>query len=378
MQNDRLSCIFRDFLWVGNMWKSIWSKIREYMDIEPDPEVAKAENQKTVRLILLAGLLNSIFLIVLEKVFLGNPRNEMIIGCGFFVFFLAFTFVNWTSLKEHITVEMELMILAMLILIAFVDYFPGVRTSAFLFLIMLALLPPLVFDKPWKLLLIVLVAGILAFFFNLHVADEAIRTRNLIRILSVTFLSSVFSCHYSHSRCRSVQIRKSTQIVADHDPLTGIYNRGGGSALIRSCVEQHESGTFMIIDIDDFKIVNDCYGHQKGDDILKEVAKTLQASFKQTDIVMRMGGDEFIVYALGMVDYAVSCKRLEQLGEAIRAIMISKKDGRFVTVSVGGAINDGSYPDYESLYKAADQYLYKTKAKGKDGYSLLGTSYKAG
>lgn len=234
----------------------------------------------------------------------------------------------------------------------------------------------MIFDKPWKLLAIVLAAGVCAFAFNLRVYDEATRAHNMIRIVSVTFVAGVFTSYFSHARSRSVHMRKSTQVVAEHDPLTGIFNRGGGSMMIRGCVERHESGTFLIIDIDDFKLVNDHYGHQKGDEILKSVAKTLQTSFKKTDIVMRMGGDEFIIYATGMVDYAVTCRRLEQLNEAIRTIIISKKDGNNVTVSIGGAINDGSYPDYETLYKAADQYLYQAKAKGKDGYALLGTSYK--
>jgi diguanylate cyclase (GGDEF)-like protein len=89
-----------------------------------------------------------------------------------------------------------------------------------------------------------------------------------------------------------------------------------------------------------------------------------------------MGGDEFIIYASGMVDYDVSSRRLEHLNQEIHKVMVSVEDDVYVTVSIGGAINDGSYPSYEDLYKAADRYLYQTKAKGKDGYSLLGTSFK--
>ena len=354
----------------------IWSSIKDYLNIEPDPEVAKRENHKAVKLILTAGLLNSLLLIALEKALYGHIRSEMFIGCGLFAFLLAFSFMNWYVLKNHITGEMEIFIFVIMVLIAFVDYNPGVKVSAFLFPILLVVLPPMIFEKPWKLLLMVLAASVCALLFNRGVLDDFVRTRNLIEITSVTFLSGVFTCYFSHARCKSVHMRKSTQVVADHDPLTGILNRGGGSMMIRGCVERQESGTFLIIDIDDFKLVNDHYGHQKGDDVLKAVAKTLQTSFKQTDIVMRMGGDEFIIYALGMVDYNVSCKRLDQLCAAIHNIMISKEDGIHVTVSVGGAINDGSYPDYETLYKAADQYLYQAKARGKDGYSLLGTSFK--
>ena len=354
----------------------IWHRITAYMNIEPDPEVAKSENLKALRLILMTGFLNSILLIVLEQALYGVSRYESKIGCGIFAFFLAFSFFNWSVLKDHITVEMELVILGMLLLVAFVDYNPGVKVSAFLFLIMLVLLPAMIFDRPWKLMLIILIPSLFALLFHLRITDEAVRNQNTIRIVCVTFLSCVFTCYFSHARSHSVHMRKTTQVVAQHDPLTGIFNRGGGIMLIRECIERHESGTFLIIDIDDFKLVNDNYGHQKGDEVLKKVAQTLQSSCKQSDIVMRMGGDEFIIYARGMVDYKVSCKRLSQMGAAIRTIMVDEKNGVNVTVSIGGAINDGTYPDYESLYKAADQYLYQTKAKGKNGYSLLGTSFK--
>ena len=358
------------------MIKKVWSNIRDYMNIALDPDIARIENHRSLKLILLVGLIAALMRVGLERILYGRPTYESVIGSGLFAFFLAFSFMNWSALRNIVTLTMEIVILGMLILIAFADYRPGVKEAAFLFLILLVVFPPMIFEKPWKLLLMILAAAVCAFVFNLHIEEEAIRSQNIIRILIVTFVSAVFTSYFSHARIRSVHMRQSTQDVAEHDPLTGIYNRGGGTMLIRGCVQRHESGTFLIIDIDDFKLVNDNYGHQKGDDILKEVAAALQTSFKNSDIVMRMGGDEFIIYAIGMVDYQVSCRRLEQLNEVIRSIMIDKKSGSYVTVSIGGAINDGSYPDYETLYKAADQYLYQTKARGKDGYSLLGTSYR--
>ena len=359
----------------GDM-KTIWNRIIGFLNIEPDPEIARAENFKTAKLILLIGLLGGLLRIALERILYGQPLYEAMIFCGVFGFLLIFCSVNWYDLKRFSTALVKMAILCILLAVAFFDYYPSVSVSAFLFLLLLVILPPMVFDKPWKLLAIVLAAGMIALVFNRMVLDEAVRTQNILRIILVTFLSSVFTGYFSFSRIRSLQMRQSTQVEAEHDPLTGLYNRGGGVMLIRRCVERHESGAFLIIDIDDFKMVNDQYGHQMGDEVLKEVSKILHSSFMKSDIVMRMGGDEFAVYAVGMVDYTVSCRRLDELSRAIRTIMISRKDGRYVTVSIGGAINDGSYPDYESLYTAADQYLYRTKARGKDGYSLLGTSYK--
>ena len=123
----------------------IWSSIKDYLNIEPDPEVAKRENHKAVKLILTAGLLNSLLLIALEKALYGHIRSEMFIGCGLFAFLLAFSFMNWYVLKNHITGEMEIFIFVIMVLIAFVDYNPGVKVSAFLFPILLVVLPPMIF-----------------------------------------------------------------------------------------------------------------------------------------------------------------------------------------------------------------------------------------
>lgn len=358
------------------MMKKLWNQFIEYMNIGVDWDIAKTENTKALKIILLVGLLNSLFLIILNKIVIGRLAYEAIIGGCIFLFFLAFSRINWSGLEHAITLELELVILILMIPIAIVEYLPESKQCAFMYLILLVLLPALILDRPWHLIAMILLSSIFALSRNATIVDESVRQLNIVRIISVTFLSCVFTAHYSHSRIKAFHMRHSTQEVAEHDPLTGIYNRAGGIQLIRSSIDRQESGTFLIIDIDDFKLVNDRYGHQKGDEVLKQVAAILQSSFKKNDIVMRMGGDEFIIYAIGMVDYEVSRKRLEVLNQAIHTIVVDEKDGHYVTVSIGGAINDGSYPTYDSLYKASDQYLYQTKAKGKDGYSLLGTSYK--
>ncbi len=356
--------------------KKLWNRFIEYMTIEVDRDVARVENAKALKMILVMGLLSNLLLLALYWIVLGQIHHGPILGCGLFLFLLAFSRINWPDLKNGITLELELVILLAMIPISIMEYLPEVQYPSFLYLILLVLLPSLILDKPWHLLMLILLSGAFALARNATVVDEAIREQNIIRIICVMFLSSVFCSYYAHNRIQSFHARQSTKVVAEHDPLTGIYNRAGGIRLIRECIEKQESGTFLIIDIDDFKLVNDQYGHQKGDEVLKQVAGVLKSSFKQTDIVMRMGGDEFIIYAIGMVDYKVSRKRLELLNQAIHAVTVNEQTGAHVSISIGGAINDGSYPDYEALYKVADHYLYQTKAKGKDGFSLLGTSYK--
>ena len=175
---------------------------------------------------------------------------------------------------------------------------------------------------------------------------------------------------------RIENVEKSQMFLTDseHDPLTGIYNRRGGEEKIKECIEEGIGGTFLILDIDDFKHVNDTYGHTMGDEILSAVSMTLASSFRSSDVVMRMGGDEFVVYAPGLVNYFFIDGKLQQINEKMREITCAAgKDN--ITVSMGAVINDGNYPDYDSLFNEADSLLYEVKNSGKNGFRLQDRPY---
>ena len=358
------------------MFKRYWQKSIEYMNIEPDPDSATQENYAALRMIMVVSLISCILLMIMQQSLLGHVSYGTIAGVAGILFLLAFCVFNWSDVRSRITIALEVIILLFLIMVAFVEYSLHFETPIYMFLLLLVLLPSMIFDRPWRIVIIILTAAIFALIFNHMIIDDDIQKQNLIRLLSGTLLSLIFSCRTAYRRIIAVKINQMTQDVAEHDPLTGVLNRGGGVMMIRNCIDRQESGTFIIIDIDDFKHVNDNYGHQRGDEVLQRLAHTLRTNFKEKDIVMRMGGDEFIVYAIGMVDYSVTCTRLEQLVDTIHRIPVSEEDKKYLTVSIGAVINDGSYPTYDSLYNAADNYLYRTKMKGKDGYNLLSVSYR--
>lgn len=164
--------------------------------------------------------------------------------------------------------------------------------------------------------------------------------------------------------------------VAQHDPLTGVYNRAGGIMLVRHHVSSGHAGTMIILDIDDFKHVNDSFGHQTGDRVLKEVGKHLIESFRSSDVVMRLGGDEFLIYAVDMVDRDLAERKIKEVSLDMHQIILDQNSGEHISVSMGCVINDGSYPDFEMLYHQSDYMLYEVKDDGKDGYKILSISYR--
>lgn len=115
-----------------------------------------------------------------------------------------------------------------------------------------------------------------------------------------------FLCPYSSFWCCYLFSTLSTTIVssrdlrreAQTDGLTGVLNKRTTEALINEILEQrpHEKGTFIILDVDKFKEVNDHYGHAVGDIVLSTLGQTLRNYFRENDIIGRIGGDEFVIY----------------------------------------------------------------------------------
>ena len=125
-------------------------------------------------------------------------------------------------------------------------------------------------------------------------------------------------------------------------------------------------GALLVIDIDDFKGVNDTFGHLAGDELLSNVARSLEEALASDDaIVARIGGDEFVAY-LPHAD-------LVQAQRAALRVNGQRCEGRaLVTLSVGGALAGIDGGTYESLFDAADRALYEAKRKGKDRVSFAG------
>lgn len=150
--------------------------------------------------------------------------------------------------------------------------------------------------------------------------------------------------------------------LAERDWLTGLYNRGSTEQRVGQAMESWKGGAMLVLDIDWFKQVNDQYGHLMGDEILRDVARTLECLFFQRDIVGRVGGDEFAVYVTA--DCTAQC--IEGKVARVRALLEEAglrrgiEDG--ISVSVGVAYRkeeDG----YESLFARADRALLGAKKR---------------
>ncbi len=164
---------------------------------------------------------------------------------------------------------------------------------------------------------------------------------------------------------RDITEEKDMKYRAEHDPMTGVLNRGAFDQILKLMESDKRNFALILVDVDNFKNVNDTYGHLVGDAILKQVSKSLAEAFRSIDHVCRIGGDEFAIVMMnitGNLGYVIE----DKIAEINDQLATNKENLPAVSLSVGVAFTDREKPG-ESLLKDADRALYYVKKRGKIG-----------
>lgn len=153
------------------------------------------------------------------------------------------------------------------------------------------------------------------------------------------------------------------------DSLTGLYNKKTAEELAEGCITGACVNNYcavMILDLDDFKNINDTYGHMAGDHILEEIGKILKSTFRKDDVVGRIGGDEFIIIMPGFRSESQIIELLGRLMAVLETSFLECVTG--ISCSAGIAMAPLEGTTFSQLYRKADKALYQAKAKGKKQY----------
>jgi diguanylate cyclase (GGDEF)-like protein/PAS domain S-box-containing protein len=177
---------------------------------------------------------------------------------------------------------------------------------------------------------------------------------------------------YVISRDIDREKREELELIArsERDSLTDALNRDAFENRVNKLLQDSEAGTchaFLMMDIDEFKAVNDTFGHDAGDKMLEELINAIRSVLRFDDIIGRIGGDEFMVCMKDVSYDAVIEKKAQQLCEILRRKL---SDEVMVSLSLGISVFPRDGLTFDALYKAADMALYYTKENGKDGYNF--------
>lgn len=213
----------------------------------------------------------------------------------------------------------------------------------------------------------------------LSAEKDAVTESRCLELGAVDFIPKPFVPSILLSRLEKIfrgldqkqELKKELDQIKDksqRDALTGLFNRAYAAKTVDERIRDGKTGALFMLDMDNFKAINDNYGHDAGDKVLKMFADTLRTYSKVQDIPARVGGDEFVAWIEGYVDKETLSRRA---GTIIADLCKKLEDCRYETnssVSLGIALLPADGENFTDLYNAADKALYYVKQNGKNSY----------
>lgn len=204
-------------------------------------------------------------------------------------------------------------------------------------------------------------------------------------LIFIMFLLGRMSRELALSRRRAAEEQmahaRQVEYLAFHDGLTGLPNRSLFSKLLAQSIayasRYNKRLAVLFLDLDRFKQINDTLGHEAGDDLLKEVATRLKSALRESDIVARMGGDEFVAILPEMEDDSYSTVVAKKILAAVAQSFTLVGQEFRITVSIGISIYPHDGLDEQTLTKNADVAMYQAKQEGKNNYQFYSDKMNA-
>ena len=170
---------------------------------------------------------------------------------------------------------------------------------------------------------------------------------------------------------KTEHIVNSLQIRAEIDALTGLFNPSTTRELAQTYLAQTDNHCAMlIIDVDNFKYVNDRFGHMVGDVVMANAGQTIKKLFRSNDIVGRIGGDEFLVLMKDVTEQSIVDLKCSQIVSAFESMVCEQMNGESVSCSVGAALSSVCEKKYDTLFALADKAMYESKNRGGGRYTV--------
>ena len=220
-------------------------------------------------------------------------------------------------------------------------------------------------------------------------ADQVAYGDKVQRLILALISSTAFILVFLYGSLRRLSIEQRAAQArfahqATHDSLTGLYNRPAVMEYIARKLADDEQeaslGGFalLLLDLDGFKTVNDSFGHDAGDDLLKQAASRIEAVLRDSDYVARLGGDEFLIVVPQVSDEETATRVGKKLVEMIGAPYVLTGRQSKVTVSIGISMFPKDARDRETLMKCADLALYEAKHAGRNQVCFYSPGLRGG
>lgn len=246
------------------------------------------------------------------------------------------------------------------------------NTPAITFIAFLLITPLFMIDKPFFMSLELIVASTVFLIWMYYVKDIETWKVDFMDTIIFTIVAILIHIIVNSIRIKEFVLIRRINMQKDTDELTGLTNKAALTKEINDFFKNNPNGKglLFVLDVDYFKSINDSYGHDVGDEVLRELGGYLRQKFMNNEIVGRFGGDEFIIFFRNTDDTVLAEQRANEIiKETIDLVKLPSDEVKF-GVSIGAAIYQGKEKNYSELFKKADIALYKTKASRKIHYIM--------
>lgn len=346
-----------------------------YAGITPDEyhSIRGAREEKNRGVLFVTSGLGSVvffFLFLLSMFKESYEKNALLYGALFFCELIVLL-LAWKYLREKpdwITPITYFSIFAIFVYAIILGTVNSPTITSTTFCVFLIAIPMIIIDRPWRLIIFNAVQVILFCLLSYYIKPREIADVDILNAVSFYFLGAVLNTYMITTKAKELTLKRYIEHDRDTDPLTLIYNKGAVGREITNHLEAGGTGVFMFVDLDNFKKVNDTYGHAFGDDVLHTFGDCIRRIFRHTDILGRFGGDEFIIFLPHPIEDEVVSTRAQDLLDLMQeTIKIDDTTLDFhASIGIAKCPEDGT--TYDEIMARADKALYYAKKNGKNMY----------
>ena len=239
---------------------------------------------------------------------------------------------------------------------------PGLPATTFI--VFLLITPMFMIDKPFFMALELCVASTVFLIWMYRVKPYEVWQYDVANAITYTVVGIFLHIIANSLRIREFVLTRAINIQKDRDELTGLKNKDALTREINAYLEDEstDKGLIFILDVDRFKSINDTYGHDVGDSVIRQLGVFLGGRFTGDEIVGRFGGDEFIVFLPGTDEPDAARSTAQDLVAGVSEHVLLPEAERKVSVSIGIAMYHGLEKNYSEIFKKADVAMYRSKA----------------
>ena len=244
---------------------------------------------------------------------------------------------------------------------------------ATMFIVMLLITPMFMIDKPYYMGIVLSLASAVFLVWMHAVKPFNIWQMDFVNIVIFAVVGFFLHVISNSIRIKEFVLTRKINIQKDTDDLTGLKNKGSLTRAINEYIsdETKTDGTLFLLDIDYFKSINDTYGHDIGDEVIRQFGAYLGKSFTGDEIVGRFGGDEFVVFIKNTSDEELARKTALGICSEISESVTLPDSDKKISTSIGVALYHGTEKNYSEIFKKADVALYEVKSNRPIKYKIF-------